>query len=200
MTKREFLAELRSKLSGMSQADVEERLLFYGEMIDDRMEEGLSEEAAVASIGSADRIAAQLAAENPGVVVVKETAGSGRELSWWEITLLVLGSPVWVSLLFAAVSVAFGVYITLWSVIISLWAVFVSLAACGVALVIGGIVLAGIGRVLAGAALVGAGFVCAGLAIFWFFGSHAATKGSVLLTKKIVQWIKGCFGKKENTK
>ena len=39
MTKQEFLAELRRGLSGLPQNDIEERLNFYSEMIDDRMEE-----------------------------------------------------------------------------------------------------------------------------------------------------------------
>ena len=53
MTKREFLAQLRKGLSGLPQDDIEERLTFYGEMIEDRKEEGLSEEEAVSAVGSA---------------------------------------------------------------------------------------------------------------------------------------------------
>ena len=46
MNKREFLASLRNGLYGLPQDDIEERLGFYAEMIDDRMEEGLTEEQA----------------------------------------------------------------------------------------------------------------------------------------------------------
>lgn len=42
MNKQEFLTELRAKLSGLPTYDVEERLSFYGEMIDDRTEEGVT--------------------------------------------------------------------------------------------------------------------------------------------------------------
>ena len=38
MHKQEFLAQLRKGLSGMPQDDIEERLVFYSEMVDDRME------------------------------------------------------------------------------------------------------------------------------------------------------------------
>ena len=48
MTKQAFLAALGERLVGLPQKDIEERLTFYSEMIDDRMEEGLSEEEAVA--------------------------------------------------------------------------------------------------------------------------------------------------------
>lgn len=42
MTKQDFLTRLRKGLSGLPQDDIEERLKFYGEMLEDRMEEGLS--------------------------------------------------------------------------------------------------------------------------------------------------------------
>ena len=44
MGKQEFLEQLRKQFSSLPQADIEEQLSFYSEMIDDRMEEGLSEE------------------------------------------------------------------------------------------------------------------------------------------------------------
>ena len=52
MNKKRFLSELRRGLSGLPQAEVEERLSFYSDMIDDRIEDGCSEAAAVAEIGS----------------------------------------------------------------------------------------------------------------------------------------------------
>lgn len=48
MLKEEFLAQLRGGLAGLPQEDLEERLAFYSELLDDRMEEGLSEAEAVA--------------------------------------------------------------------------------------------------------------------------------------------------------
>lgn len=42
MLKEEFLAQLRGGLAGLPQEDLEERLAFYSELLDDRMEEGLS--------------------------------------------------------------------------------------------------------------------------------------------------------------
>ena len=42
MTKNEFLEQLRRGLSGLPMEDIDERLNFYSEMIDDRIEEGLS--------------------------------------------------------------------------------------------------------------------------------------------------------------
>ena len=47
MTKQDFLCALQKRLSGLPMRELEERLGFYGEMIDDRMEDGLSEADAV---------------------------------------------------------------------------------------------------------------------------------------------------------
>jgi uncharacterized membrane protein len=41
MTKLQFLMALHEKMSGLPREEVEERLEFYSEMIEDRMEEGL---------------------------------------------------------------------------------------------------------------------------------------------------------------
>ena len=67
MNKQEFLAQLRKRLSGLSQSDIEDRLAFYSEVIDDRMEEGISEEKAVGENGTLDEIVSQILAENSSV-------------------------------------------------------------------------------------------------------------------------------------
>ena len=47
MNKSEFLGELEKSLSELPEKDRSRSLDYYGEMIDDRTEEGLSEEEAV---------------------------------------------------------------------------------------------------------------------------------------------------------
>ena len=98
MRKQEFLAQLRKGLSGLPQDDVEERLTFYNELIEDRMDEGLSEEAAVAAMGTAQEIVAQVVAEIPLAKIAKERIRPKRRLSAGEIVLLALGSPIWISI------------------------------------------------------------------------------------------------------
>lgn len=197
MNKQAFLAELRKRLSGLPQGDMAERLAFYSEMIDDRMEEGLSEEDAVSGIGSVDAIISQIIADTPTTKPVKEAIKPRKKLRAWEMILLVLGSPVWLSLLIAAFAVILSVYIALWSVIISLWAVFGSVAGCALVGIAAGAVFAACGNGLTGVAMIGAGVTCAGLSIFLFYGCKAAAKGILLLTKKIVLGMKACFVKKE---
>ena len=196
MNKQEFIAALRSRLSGLPKEDVEERLGFYGEMIDDRIEDGLSETEAVRDIGNIDDIASQIIGDIPLVKIAKERIKPKRRLDAWEIVLLAVGSPLWLSLVIVAVAVVLSVYVALWSVIISLWASFGALVGCAVGGIVSGMVLTVIGKYV-GIALIGAGIACAGFAIMFFFGCGAATKGIIWLTKRIALGIKSCFIKKE---
>lgn len=196
MTKIKFLLSLHDKLSALPQDEVEERLNFYSEMIEDRMEEGLSEEDAVAAVGSVDEIAEQIVAEIPLSKMAIEKIKPKRKLRVWEIVLFALGSPIWISLLVAAFSVVISVYAVAWAVIASLWAVFGALVGCAVGGVVDGVFFAISGSVLSGLAVIGGGLVCAGLSIFLFFGCVASTKGVVWLTKNVVVAIKNCFIKK----
>lgn len=198
MDKQAFLTALRSGLSGLPQDDIEERLTFYGEMIDDRMEEGLSEEEAVAAIGEVSEIVRQAVADTPLAKIAKERIRPKRRLKTWEIVLLALGSPIWLSLAIAAAAVLFAVIVSLWSVILSLWAVFASLAVSVVAAVPTGAFFAVGGHGAAGLAMLSAGLVCAGLTILLFFGCMGAMKGILRLTKKITLWTKDRFIKKED--
>ena len=189
MNKIQFLLELDKALSQLSETEKVDRLRFYSEMIEDRKEEGLAEEEAVAAIGTVRDIAAQITADQP--------AGTAKKRNPWMVLLLILGSPIWIAILASLFAVVLTLYISLWAIVISLWAVFASLAACGLAGVAGGIGFACGGHVLPGIALSGAGLVCAGLAILLFFGCRAATKGTAILGKKIFILIKKCFRKKE---
>lgn len=184
MTKQEFFDELRAKLSGLSEEDINERISFYGEMIDDRIEEGISEEEAVRDIGDIDAVVSQILTDLPMASIVKDKIKPKRKLATWEIVLLIVGSPLWASLLLSFAAAVFSLYVALWSVIISFWAVFVSFAACAVALTATGVGLIVGGRAVVGVATIGAALLLAGLSIFTFFGCRAATNGALLLVKK----------------
>ena len=123
MNKPQFLIALKRKLSGLPNKEVRERLAFYSEMIDDRMEEGLSEEEAVEAIGSVDELALQIASER--FLASKENAEgkSPRKRSGWDIALMAIGSPIWLPLLIAALAVIGSVYAVIWALIITVWVI-----------------------------------------------------------------------------
>lgn len=194
MTKREFLAALGRRLSGLPQSEIEERLNFYGEMIDDRMEEGLSEEEAVAQIGSVDAAAAQIVGERASAAADNGEAKPKRKA--WEIVLLILGAPLWLSLLIATGAIVFSGFVVLWALAVSLWAVFVSFAVGGVVAIVVGVMYL-VADDPQGLAILGAGLFCAGLSVFLFFACKAATVGAARLTNKSALWLKTRFTKKE---
>lgn len=200
MTKQQFLSELQIRLSGLPQQDLEERIRFYSEMIDDRVEEGLSEEVAVGEIGSVDEVVSQILSDYPLSKIVKEKVRPKRRLKAWEIVLLILGSPLWLSLLIAAFAVVISLYIAAWSVVIALWAVMASFAVCAVGGIVMAVVYAVRGGLAEGAAFLGLSLFGTGAAILMFFGCTAATKGLAILTKKMFLGVKTMFVGKEHNK
>jgi len=193
MNKQAFLDRLRRGLAGLPQDDMEERIAFYSEMIDDRIEEGFSEEEAVNGIGSVDAIISQIIADVPLTKLVRTKITPKDKLNPWATVLLILGSPLWLSLLIAAFAVILSVYVSLWAVIVSLWAVFGSVAACAFGGIVCGSVFASGGNHLPGIAMIGGGIICAGLSIFLFFGCKIMSTNTLLLSKKITLGIKNRF-------
>ena len=120
-----------------------------------------------------------------------------NKMSAWEITLIALGSPVWLSLLISAFAVVISLYLSIWSVVISFWAVFASLGVCSPILAIIGIIYLFNGNALSGIAVIGSGIFSAGLTIFLFYFCKAFSKAMLKLSKKMFIGIKRCFVKKE---
>lgn len=199
MRKQEFLDKLKASLWAMPEADKQRSMDYYAEMIDDRMEDGLSEEEAVAAVGDLDEIVKQILHETPRppVAVQKEQKQRKHGLEAWLIVLLVLGSPLWISLVTAVVSVVFSVYVSLWSVVIVLYTVAVAVGAAAIGCLIGSFFM--IGRPGVIVVSIGTALLCAGLAILLFILGNLAAKGMIGLTKLCWQGIKSIFQRKEQT-
>ena len=114
MNKKKFLALLSKKLRKIPKEELAERLSFYSEIIDDRMEEGLSEAEAVSSVGNVEEIAAEITAEL-GVSTAKEKKRA-ETLRPWEIALVIIGSPLWFPLLLAFFIITWSLIAVMWSV------------------------------------------------------------------------------------
>lgn len=197
MDKLNFLMQLQTLLRPLSEEDQQRSIDYYAETIDDRMEEGLTEEEAVAAVGDVAEIARSILAETPVPPAPVQPEKKQRRLRWWEILLLVLGSPIWVSLLISVLAVIFSVWISLWSAVISLYATAVALAASAVGCIFGSFFMIGDGAGILMAAF-GAAFVCAGLSILLFILSNLAAKGMIKLTKLTWNGLKRSFTGKEN--
>ncbi len=168
MNKSEFLSELGTRLSGLAEADITSSLDYYSEMIDERIEDGLSEADAVAAVGSVEQAAEQILSDIPLPRIIKSNVKQRGKLRTWEIVLLILGSPLWISLLAALFAVVLAVFVSLIAVLISVFAVAVALAVSALGIAAGSIVLIFIKGFVPALMFVGAALMCAGLAlVFW---------------------------------
>ena len=199
MNKNEFLIKLTLGLSSLPTNEVEGRILFYSEMIADKMEEGMTEEEAVASLGSIESIVDQIIAEIPLSALIKNRIKrkGDKKLPTWAIVLLAVGSPIWLALIISAFAVAISLYAVIWAVAGSLWSLPVTFSAGAILGVFTFFYSICIGKFATAFMLLGAGIVCVGLAILSFNACIYITKGGVWLTKKISLGIKKCFTKKE---
>lgn len=193
MNKTEFLDALRRALGKLPSYEVEQSIAFYSEMIDDRIEDGMGEQEAVAALGSVSVIAAQIIAETPPIpkAIAKANTGS-RTLN---IVLLAILSPLWVTLALAFVVVVFSVYLAIWAVIVALWAVVAALVLCAPIGMFGLDWCVATGYPLSGIWIFGCGLAGAGLGLFAWFGVLAVSKGLVNLTHAFARWVKGLFVK-----
>ena len=141
MTKTEFFEKLRKELSGLPKSEIDELIAFYGEMIDDRMEEGLTEEDAVTAAGSIEQIVSQAINDTMLAKIAKERIKPKRKLTALELVLLAIGSPIWISLAVSVIAVIFALYISLWSIIVAAYAVFAAIIATIVGSFASGIIL-----------------------------------------------------------
>lgn len=197
MNKDAFLSALRGRLSGLPEEDIKMSLDYYNEIIDDRMEEGLSEEEAVLAVGDLEEIVSQILMDTSLPKLVRAKVKPKRTLKAWEIVLLVLGSPVWLPLLFAAACILLAVYIVLWSVILVLYSVDFSFAAGTLAGIFEFFVFLHDGNIALGTLFLGAGLFCGGITILLFFGFNRITKEVLTLSKKFLLVIKTRFIRKE---
>ena len=168
MNKEKFLDTLYHLLKSLPNAERQQHIDYYDEMIHDRMEDGVSEENAVAALGSPADIAAQILGDIP--------PKPARRFPVWAIILIVLGSPLWLSLLLAAAAVGLtlvlsivAVYIALWSILAALYAADLSLLLAFFACIAGGVFYLIQAVPAPGIWLLGAGLISAGCTVLLFF-------------------------------
>lgn len=197
MNKETFLLALYDALRGLPVEDKERSIIYYREMIDERVEDGMSEEEAVAALGSVEDIAAEIAAEAGEERRAREQPRTRRTLRAWEIALLVLGSPLWLPLVFAALVVLLAAYIVLWAMVLVCYAVmvsFVAAALAGIAACVPTLLHNGVAPFFL---LLGGALVCGGLAVPALFASNAAARGVARLSKRFTLWMRSLFVRKE---
>ncbi len=191
MNKQEFTDQLTAGLNGLSQDDISKSVDFYIEMIDDRIEDGMPEEEAVAALGSIDEIKGRILEEIPMSRIVKEKITPKRDFRPMEIVLLILGAPVWLPLLLAFIIVCLTLYLTFWIIILSLYVADLAVFLSGIAGLIA--MIPSSGGIATKGFFAGCGIALLGLAVLLFFGFNQVSKGMLFLSRKIALGIKKLF-------
>ena len=135
MKKLEFINALGHRLSALPPEEVRPLLDYYMEMVADRMEDGMTEEAAIASLGDLDELARRAleqqehsAAPEAPLVSSQAPAAPRKRLGGSAIALAVILSPLWLTVLCVLIGLE-----------IAVWAILGSLAVAAGALILAGI-------------------------------------------------------------
>ena len=196
MTMDEYLSALASGLSQLSEEEQRKQIGYYEELFADMKEDGLTEEEIAEKLGSPTKAAREIMEEMPLTKLVKTRVRPKNGWSVLAIILVILGSPIWLSIALAMFAVMISIYVVIWSVVIVLFAVVLSILAAGVA----GVALFTVNIMLAPipALLVfGLGLICLGLTIPAFLGAVAVAKLICKLTGYLAKGVRSLFIRKE---
>ena len=197
MTKNEFLSALEKRLSGLPKEDMERSIEFYAEMIDDRMDDGMSEEEAVSALGDMENIVSEILNEIPLTKIIKKRMAPSRKLKTWEIVLLILGAPLWLPLVIVAACLVLVLYLVIWVVVICIYVLNLALFAGSLGFIAFGVYGIIGGNILKGIFYIGLGITSLGLGLFCLLLSKVATKGAIAVGKGLWLCIKRLFMRKE---
>lgn len=168
MNKSEFLEQLEQKISALPADETVKSLEFYSEMIDDSIEDGMTEEEAVESLGDIDKIVENIASELSFSSILKTKITKRRTKNLWLIiTVALLGSPIWVSVAVALFAVILAIYISAWAVVAAFDVTAFALAVGGIAGVGMGIYTAVSSGAPTGLFVIGASLAAVGLAFIF---------------------------------
>ena len=190
MTKEQFLRQLSSGLSKCGRDERKNHMAYYRELIEDHQEDGMTEEQAVAALGDPAQIAAEIMAETGGRPPMRL---STKILIG---VLLVLGFPLWGSLVLAGLLLAACGFVLLWFVPVLSGCLTIA------ALIMAAVSIPGSIPILMqtlplGMMQLGIGTACAGIFIFGACLTVFLCKWFAKFTKWIVLKVVGLFRRED---
>lgn len=130
MNKKDFLDKLSRLIRSLPQSEIDRITNYYSETIADRMDEGMSEFEAVASLEDVEAIARQCLFEN-SVPEPKPPLSTGTKAAI--IVFMVVGSPIWLPVVISVLSAILVALVSMWVALVS---IFVSAIAMAISAVI----------------------------------------------------------------
>ncbi len=195
MKKEYFKNEVRRLLAGYSDEDIEKALEFYEEAIDDRMEDGMGEDEAVAAVGTPEEVARQIQMDQPLSKLVKQKVKEKEGMSTGKLVAIILTSPFWLPLAIVALTFVFVFVVVIMSLLFAALIVVGSLIAAAAGAILAGLVSVAFGGGFGSVISIGAAMVLLGIGILLIIPAKAISKGSVKLIGRFMRWIKHFFVK-----
>ncbi len=189
MTKNAYLSELADRLRQLPQSEIDKSIAYYSEIIDDRIEEGCSEEEAVNGLEAPAAAAERILQEAPLGMLVRERIRPKQALNGWIIALLVIGFPLWFPLLLAAAGIVFAMYVVVWSLVFAFFASTFAVGTASLAALVTAFVRAGEGASLI-FTLLGVGLLGIGCFLLMGVATWMAASGVVRLTAALIRSLK----------
>ncbi len=186
MTRQQFLEGLRQELRGVPKQELEQTINYYSEIIADRMEEGMTEEQAVAKMEPMHVIAKRVAADFKGGTAPR------AKMTGLMIALIILGFPLWFPLLVTFVALLVVALTLVWVMVLVMWAVCLGLFSGGLAAIIT-LLTGGFHFGLPVIGQIGLGMAAMGLSIFLFYGAKSAIPLATGATLGLVSRMKKGF-------
>ncbi len=177
MTKWEFVNELNVRLKEFPKSEIDRYADYYLGIIKEKMKKGMSEEEAVASVGSLDDIETRIRFEKTANISWEERTGKhakekqGR-LKTWHIVLIaaaiIFFFPVSVPILIGIAALIFGLLLAAAVILLSLYVVAAASALGGMGFILSGIISFGAKGLAYGLLSIGLGLVIIAVQILFF--------------------------------
>lgn len=187
MNKQEFLKALSERLDKLPENEKNKSINYYLEMIDDRIEEGASEDEAIDALGGIEEIAENIMSQYPDANEKRSTK-KRFNLNTVTIILLIIGSPIWLSILLAIISVIISIFSAVFGIAVALVSIVISFILGGIFAVVASPVIM-FQNLLAGVFALGSGLTLVGLGILAVFGSVLFIRLVIKATKFFIRKI-----------
>lgn len=198
MTKQEYLDELRSALGELPADEARRACAFYEEMIDDRIEAGLDEQDAVAQMEPPAEAAARILDELPTVPRAIARAQAARRSGCGTVALwaaVIVGSPLWVSVLIAALAFVLCGVIMLCLPVVVAWVIAVAFLLCVPVAIFASVCASFAGSGTIALIDLGIGLGMGGAGLLLLIAALFVTRFFVRLLARFVRWAVSPFWK-----
>lgn len=189
MNKQQFFEYLQHEIRSLPRGEQEKAIFYYREIIDDSMEEGLSEEEAVARLGNVSDVVREIFISSDERR--KASIPTGRKVLI--SILLALGFPIWGSLVLVLLSLVLVAFILVWIPLIILGSLALAFFLAGIWAIVGSPFLF-VTAAPAGIAQLGAGITVLGLSILSVIGLCYTVKGVKKACSALYRFVKKILG------